>query len=194
MTAIASVLQNLVGRRLVRRAVDAVFARYARWRARQLEHSPAGSQQATLLRLVRRARQTRFGRDHGFESVRSVADYQRRVPLREYEAFWKDYWQQPFPYLADVSWPGRIPYFALSSGTTSGSTKYIPVSLEMVRSNQRAALTTLALFLAAHPGTPLFTGRLFFLGGSTDLQALASRVGGCWPATSAASPPARWAS
>ena len=40
----------------------------------------------------------------------------------------------------------------------------------MLASNQRAALTTLALFLAAHPGTPLFTGRLFFLGGSTALE------------------------
>src|SRR5262249_19558589 len=39
-------------------------------------------------------------------------------------------------------------------------------------SNSRAALTTLALFLAAHPGTPLFQGRIFFLGGSTDLTVL----------------------
>src|SRR5262249_13831837 len=134
--------------------------------------SAALSQQVTLLRLVQRARRTRFGQDHGFDAVRSVADYQQRVPLREYEAFWQEYWQPAFPYLQDVTWPGRIPYFALSSGTTSGSTKYIPVSRDMVRSNQRAALTTLALFLAAHPGTPLFTGRMFFLGGSTDLQNL----------------------
>ena len=94
------------------------------------------------------------------------------MPLREYEAFWKDYWQPAFPRLADVTWPGPIPYFALSSGTTSGTTKYIPVSPQMLASNRRAALTTLALFLSAHPGTPLFTGRIFFLGGSTDLQEL----------------------
>jgi hypothetical protein len=42
----------------------------------------------------------------------------------------------------------------------------------MLASNQKAALTTLSLFLASHPGTPLFTGRLFFLGGSTDLRDL----------------------
>jgi hypothetical protein len=45
----------------------------------------------------------------------------------------------------------------------------------MLASNQQAAVTTLALFLAAHPGTPLFSGRLFFLGGSTDLEDLAAR-------------------
>lgn len=166
-----SVLQSLAGKPLVRRAVDAVFGQYARRRVRRLDRrSAAALQHDTLLRLVRHAAATRFGRDHGFASVRSVTDFQRRVPLREYEQFWKDYWQPAFPHLDDVTWPGRIPYFALSSGTTSGSTKYIPVSRAMVASNRKAGLTALALFLAAHPGTPLFGGRIFFLGGSTDLS------------------------
>jgi hypothetical protein len=173
-----SVLQALAGRPLVRRATDAVFGRFALRRARQLDRLPAGRvQEQTLLRLVRHARATRFGHDHAFASVRSVADYQARVPLRDYDAFWADYWGPAFPFLQGVSWPGPVPYFALSSGTTSGATKYLPVSREMLASNRQAALTTLALFLAAHPGTPLFTGSLFFLGGSTDLQDLAAKAG-----------------
>ena len=55
-------------------------------------------------------------------------DFQERVPLSDYDAFWKDYWQPVFPQLADATWPGAVPYLALSSGTTSGSTKYIPMS------------------------------------------------------------------
>ena len=39
---------------------------------------------------------------HDFARVRSVADYQRRVPLREYEAFWADYWRGPYPALRGV--------------------------------------------------------------------------------------------
>jgi hypothetical protein len=39
----------------------------------------------------------------------------------------------------------------------------------MLASNRRAALTLLALFAARHPRISLLTGRLFFLGGSTDL-------------------------
>jgi hypothetical protein len=166
-------LQCLLGRRFVRRCADAAVGRYAQWRVRQLDHrSVERVQRKTLLRLVRHARQTCFGRDHDFAGIRSVADYQRRVPLRDYEAFWTDYWREPFPYLRQVTWPDRIPYFALSSGTTTGATKYIPVSRQMLASNQRGAFTGLSLFLAAHPGTPLFAGRLFFLGGSTDLQDL----------------------
>jgi hypothetical protein len=158
---------------LARRLTDVVMGRYATHRTAQLDHRSASHiQRQTLMRLVRHARRTRFGVDHDFDGVRTVADYQRRVPLRSYENFWEDYWRAAFPYLAGVTWPGPIPYFALSSGTTSGATKYIPVSRQMLASNQKAALTTLSLFLAAHPGTPLFTGRLFFLGGSTDLRDL----------------------
>jgi hypothetical protein len=173
--ATLSVLESLAARPLIRRLTDAVMGRYAVHRTAQLDHrSAAKLQQQILLRLVRHARHTRFGQDHDFGRIHTVADYQRRVPLRSYETFWSDYWCAPFPYLADVTWPGPIRYFALSSGTTSGATKYIPLSAQMLGSNQKAALTTLALFLAAYPGTPLFTGRLFFLGGSTDLRDLAA--------------------
>jgi hypothetical protein len=104
--------------------------------------------------------------------VRTAADYQRRVPLRTYEAFWTEYWQPAFPVLDGVTWPGRIPYLALSSGTTSGATKFIPVSPEMILSNRTAALTALSWLVRARPGTRLFAGRMFFLGGSTALQLL----------------------
>jgi hypothetical protein len=91
------------------------------------------------------------------------------VPLRKYEAFWKEYWQPAFPHLTDVTWPGPAPYLALSSGTTTGATKYIPVSPQMLVSNRTAALTALSWFRAAHPRISLFGGRMFLLGGSTDL-------------------------
>jgi hypothetical protein len=175
-----SLLQQLSGSLPIRRAAQLLFERYARRRVQRLDHCPAsGIQSETLLRLVHRAQQTRFGRDHGFKHIRSIADYQQRVPLRDYESLWADYWRPAFPHLRDVTWPDAIPYFALSSGTTSGATKYIPVSSAMVASNRRAGLTTLALFLAANPGTPIFTGRIFFLGGCTDLAECGVRSAEC---------------
>src|SRR5262245_44945919 len=150
---------------------------YARRRARQLNRNRAGAvQERTLLRLVEHARHTRFGRDHDFGRIRSVADFQERVPLRDYEGFWSGYWKAHFPFLQGVTWPDAIPYMALSSGTTTGTTKYLPLSRQLLDSNTKAALTTIAWFLAAHPGTPLFAGRLFFLGGSTDLVDLGAQA------------------
>jgi hypothetical protein len=168
-------LQRLLGRPIVRRFADVAVGRQAVRRVRQLDGRPAEHlQMHTLLRLVRYAANTRFGIDHDFAGIRGIADYQRHVPLRDYEAFWSEYWRAPFPYLRQITWPDPITYFALSSGTTSGATKYIPISRQMLASNRRAAFTTLALFLAAFPHTPLFNGRLFFLGGSTDLQDLST--------------------
>jgi hypothetical protein len=173
----ASLVEPLTGARCVRRMGDAAFSGYARRRVARLDRRTADdAQHETLLRLVWRAVDTHFGRKHDFAGVRTVADYQERVPLRDYEAFWQSYWRPAFPTIRGVTWPGPVPYFALSSGTTSGCTKYIPVSREMVASNRRAALTTLALFRVAYPDRPIFTGRVFFLGGSTDLRPLAPRV------------------
>jgi hypothetical protein len=130
---------------------------------------PAAAQQQQLLGLVRAARGTRFGRDHGFARIAGVADFQRRVPLRRYEDFWRDYWQPAFPRLRDISWPGPIRYFAVTSGTTTGNNKYIPVSHAMVAANRRAVLDMFSFHLAARPHSRVLGGRNFMLGGSTDL-------------------------
>ena len=67
------VLEHLAGRPLIRRLTDAFLGRYARRRVRQLDRQAAGPvQERTLLRLVRRARRTRFGRDHDFGRIRSI--------------------------------------------------------------------------------------------------------------------------
>ncbi len=168
---VPKLIERLVGSTPIRRGVDAAFSRYAARRTKSLDRQPiAQRQQTTLLKLVRLARDTKFGRDHGFATIRTVADYQCQVPLRRYEDFWSEYWEAAYPESFGNTWPGRIPYLALSSGTTSGATKYIPVSREMLRSNQRAAFTALAWQNAADSGMQLFSGRTLFLGGSTDLK------------------------
>jgi GH3 auxin-responsive promoter len=164
-------LDQTMSSRPIRKAMDAGFRWYARHRREEIDRqSIAETQQETLLRLVRQARHTRFGREHDFAGIRTIEDYQERVPLRDYEAIWQEYWQPEFPSLNNVTWPGSYPYFALSSGTTTGGTKYIPVTRAMLRSNERAALTALAWFQGVCPQATLFSGRMFFLGGSTDLQ------------------------
>jgi len=148
--------------------------------SRRLRHlramDPAATQEALLLGLMTRAAGTRFGRDHGFARIRSVADFQRAVSLRRYEALHEDYLRDALPVLDDVLWPGRTPYLALSSGTTSGRTKYIPVTREMVRANRGAALDVLAWHLAANPRARPFGGLSFMLGGSTALEQVAPGV------------------
>lgn len=154
-----------------------LFRLYARWRLRRLRAlDPVATQRDQLDRLIRHARDTRFGRDHRFERIGTVAEYQAAVPLRRYEDFHQAYWKESFPHLRGVTWPESIPYFAVTSGTTTDVTKYIPVSRSMLRSNQRAALDLLVHHYANKPDTRLFGGRNMMLGGSTDLRRLAPGV------------------
>src|SRR5687768_15490760 len=89
----------------------------ARRRAQLARLDAAAVQERTLLKLVRRAAETRFGKDHRFDAIKSIADFQARVPLRTWEAMWSDYFKPAFPNYANVSWPGPTPYLAVSSGT-----------------------------------------------------------------------------
>ena len=150
---------------------------WARRRLRRLASmDPAAVQHAELRRLVRAATGTRFGRAHGFGRIRTVADFQAAVPIRGYEAFRDDIWGGDFPVLADIGWPGPVRWFALTSGTTRGATKYIPVTAAMIRSNRRATLDMLAHHLAARPDSRILGGLNFMLGGSTDLRPLAPGI------------------
>ena len=128
------------------------------------------SQQETLKSLVHKAASTKFGKDHDYNKIKSIADYQKAVPLRDYDAFWKEYWKDPFPDISNISWPGPTPFFALTSGTATGATKYIPLNRDLLKSNQKAALTLLGSYYLESNLKNLFQGYFFFLGGSTNLR------------------------
>ena len=147
-----------------------LMRRWAGWRAAKLDRQDAAAvQERQLLSLVARARPTAFGRDHDFDHARSVAEFQARVPLRRFEDFWDAYWRDPFPQLKNVTWPGTIPYFAVTSGTTTGRTKYIPCSKEMIAANSLASTDMTGFHVRNRPDSRVLAGKSFMLGGSTDL-------------------------
>ena len=129
--------------------------------ARLARQEPAAAQHRELMRLLRAARGTRFGIAHGFGEIGGVGEYQARVTLRRWEDFWREWWAGDFPRLADVTWPGTIPCFANTSGTSGGTTKRIPVSRAMLRSNRRAALEVLVFHVANRSGKPRARGAQF---------------------------------
>jgi hypothetical protein len=150
---------------------------YKAYRAAQLgREDVAASQERQLLRLVAAARDTRFGKDHDFGAIRSIADFQARVPLRTYTQLWDGYWSKGFPNLTDVTWPGRLPFYAVSSGTSTGKVKYIPCSDAMVRANKKGALDILVHHMLHRPDCRMYDGQFFMLGGSTNLVEQAPGV------------------
>jgi hypothetical protein len=147
-----------------------------RRRAVLARHHAAAVQQRALARLIAHAAGTRFGQAHDFSSIKTVQDYQSRTALRDYDAFWTEWWQPAFPRIGGVTWPGAIRYFASSSGTTQGRTKRIPLSDAMLRANGRAGLDVLAWHLSARPDSRVLGASSVFLGGTTSLEELAPGV------------------
>jgi hypothetical protein len=143
---------------------------YAGLRAYLLQiRDPVETQRSVLQSLLRAARATRFGRDHQFSEITDVAAFQKQVRLRHYEDFWREYWQPEFPRLVDCTWPGLIPYFARSSGTTAGVSKYIPCSDDMIAANLRAGEDVFVHHVLNRPQSRVLAGKCLLLGGSTDL-------------------------
>ena len=150
---------------------------YAWRRLGRLASEDAGAtQERLLLSLLRRARSTEFGEAHGFGKIASVAEFQARVPLRHYRDFWDEYWQEPFPRITNCTWPGTIPYFAATSGTTTGTTKHIPCTRRMVRMNSGAAGDLLVHHIKNRPQSRILSGKNFMLGGSISLAVEAPGV------------------
>ena len=117
-------------------------------RLRQLDavwRDPLRVQEETLPAMVAHARSTVWGREHGFREIRSIADYQRRVPISTYLDF-KPLVERGMHGGRDVLWPGRPAQYCKTSGTTAGD-KYIPVTREAFRMHRQGGLDTLLLAL-----------------------------------------------
>ncbi len=150
-----------------------VLRLYAHYRlARLRREDPLAAQRKILTRLLAKAEDTRFGRDHRFHEITGIEDFQSKVPLRRFEDLWEDYWKRDFPRVRGASWPDPVPYFALTSGTTSGSSKYVPVTKEILKANNSAVLDLLAFHLKANPKSHVLGGRSVMLGGTTTLEEL----------------------
>jgi hypothetical protein len=149
----------------------------ARRRVKKLSSlDPVKAQEETLKSLIKTASSTKFGRDHAFSEITSVQQFQKKVPLRKYEDFWREYWEPMYPRLTDCTWPGLVPFFCVSSGTSLGATKNIPCTNEMVASNTKAGLDLLCWHLHNRPDSKIGAGSTFFLGGSTALTQVSEGV------------------
>ncbi|MFT3783177.1 MAG: GH3 auxin-responsive promoter family protein [Nibricoccus sp.] len=128
-------------------------------------------QSKTFSTLIAAMSRCSFGRENGLQRGMTYSEFHSRVPLRAYEQF-----TAPIERMkkgeADVLWPGRCRYYAVSSGTTAGRTKYLPITGAMLAHFRRAGLDSLLYYAARVGSTSVFGGKQLFLGGSTTLTRI----------------------
>ena len=138
-------------------------------------NAPDRQQLRALKKLLKKARFTEFGQQYRFDEILLSSDpahkFQELVPVHDYNKIYNQWWKKTLEGIPDVTWPGKIRYYALSSGTSEAASKYIPVTRDMLRSNTINYVRQL-LSLAGYedlPRSALGKGFLM-LGGTTDLQ------------------------
>ena len=143
-------------------------------RVQGLGQSPTDLQRKTLKRLLRKAQLTAFGKFYDFggilESDNVVEAFQKEIPFFDYDKIHDEWWYRSLSNKADVAWPGKIRYFALSSGTSGTPSKYIPMTDEMIRSIRKAGMKAFYASTKFGLDADFFTTQGLFIGGSTSLK------------------------
>ena len=137
--------------------------------------SPAKQQTRVLKMLLKKAKYTQFGQRYGFDEILGSknipAEFRQRIPAHDYSSIYQAWWNRTLQGEADVCWPGKIKYFALSSGTSEASSKYIPITSDLMKGNRISMIKQL-LSLRNYENISIKSmGKGYLmLGGSTDLQ------------------------
>lgn len=131
-------------------------------------------QTKVLQKLLDKAKSTQFGREYNFKeilhSTSPLVEFSSRIPITTYDEFHDKWLNRALKGEKDVTWPGKIKYFALSSGTSGAPSKRIPVTESMIKSIQRVSLTQMLTLHDYGMDTDFYEKSLLIIGGSTSLK------------------------
>ncbi|MBR5576331.1 MAG: GH3 auxin-responsive promoter family protein [Bacteroidaceae bacterium] len=150
--ALTSIIRPLFAQR--RRALDKYQTQ-----AEQLQMQVLG-------RLLQKAKSTEWGREHDFADVHTYQQFANTSPVNTYEDL-KHFIDRMRQGEADVLWPGKVRWYAKSSGTTNDKSKFIPVSKDGLKDTHYAGgRDAVAWYLGNNPKSRIFDGKALILGGS----------------------------
>ena len=131
-------------------------------------------QRPVLRKLLKTAEKTQIGEHFHFDDILKSPDilkaYSGSLPIYDYNSIYKAWWHKQLDSVPNVTWPGVTRYFALSSGTSEASSKYIPVTEDMIKAMRKASFKQ--IYTLAHYNLPpnLFEKGMLMVGGSTHLN------------------------
>lgn len=157
--------------------INSIASWYLKKRVYQIEmfiKHPVETQHEVFHKLIRTADNTAYGRKYRFEEIRTLHQFQDRVPVITYEVLYP-FIERTLRGEENVLWPGEINWFSKSSGTTNDKSKFIPVSKEALDDcHFKGGKDMLAIYLHNNPDSQLFTGKGLPIGGSHDISRLNS--------------------
>ncbi|MDO5615047.1 MAG: GH3 auxin-responsive promoter family protein [Cruoricaptor ignavus] len=154
----------------LKKSVAKIWAKQHVKKSSVFKNNAEKDQEQLLLSLVKTAEKTLFGREHRFEEIKTVADFQKQVKIADYEEL-KPYIEKVKRGQKNILWTDTPEYFAKTSGTTSGA-KYIPISKEGMPYQIVAAQSALFHYISQKDNANFVNGKMIFLQGSPELEEI----------------------
>jgi hypothetical protein len=152
--------------------INSIISWFLKKRKHQIElflKYPIEVQKELLLQLLQTAKNTEFGKEHDFATIKNHADFVAQVPIQKYETF-EPLIERCRKGEQNLFWPAPIKWFAKSSGTTNAKSKFIPVSEDALEyCHMKAGKDMLCNYIHNNPETHLFAGKGLRLGGSSEV-------------------------
>ena len=124
--------------------------------------------------MLRKAEHTAFGKYYNFTGIldaeEMVEAFQKQIPLFDYDKMHDAWWHRSLENVADISWPGKTKYFALSSGTSGAPSKYLPMTDEMVKAIRKSSLKLFFKITKFDIDSDFFTRPGLFVGSTTSVK------------------------
>ncbi|MCD6011515.1 MAG: auxin-responsive promoter family protein [Flavipsychrobacter sp.] len=160
--------------------------------------SPQTYQRHAIRQLLERGQYTAFGKHYGFGDILSqeidfISAFRERVPICTYNEMYMNWWHRCQEGEENVTWPGKVKYFALSSGTSEAASKHIPVTQDMIRSIKKVGFKQLYSMANFKIEPITFEKGILMLGGTTSLYEKGEYYEGDMSGISAKNMP-RWMS
>ena len=156
---------------------NSLFSWFIKKRIHQIDlfkKYPFEVQEEVLQQLISRAAETEWGLRYDYASIKSYADYNKKVPLTNYEAL-EPYVQRLLKNEQNLLWDTDVKWFAKSSGTMRAKSKFIPVSKESLEEcHYKGGKDLLSLYYNQIPDRKLYKGKHLILGGSAEINYLNS--------------------
>ena len=154
----------------IKRKIALVWAKKHVKETENFKQNAVEDQEKLLISLVKTAEKTLFGREHQFEAIKNVQDFQNQVKIADYEEL-KPYIEKVKKGQRNILWTDTPEYFAKTSGTTSGS-KYIPISKEGMPYQIAAAQSAIFHYISQKNNADFVAGKMIFLQGSPELEEI----------------------
>jgi phenylacetate-coenzyme A ligase PaaK-like adenylate-forming protein len=152
--------------------INSIISWFLKKRKHQIElflKYPIDVQEELVLKLIQTAKNTEFGKNYDFSSIKNYKQFAKKVPIQKYETF-EPLIERCRKGEQNLFWPSKIKWFAKSSGTTNAKSKFIPVSDEALEyCHLKAGKDMLCLYINNNQDTQLFTGKGLRLGGSSEV-------------------------